>query len=165
MKKTWLLILAFAGFYLSGQRQFSEDNLRKFLLDQAVNIYNGNHETVCNTFSDDVKVNIVDRSPQGRWEVEGGKDQVCGYIKQASASFVVMGANIHTSVDNLTIQRSGFPWMTAELAYQQKTSITAGRGAPVPPLTAVSDDRMTLKRTLGGLRITRLEAQSRTTME
>jgi hypothetical protein len=165
MQKIILVALVFGGFYLSGRQQFSEAHVRKFLLDQTVNVFQGNNETACDTFADDVEVTIDDRSPQGRWEVEGGKDEVCGYIKQASASFVVLGAQVNTILDNLEIRRSGFPWMTAELAYRQKTSIAAGGGAPIPPMTAVSEDRMTVKRTLDGLRITRLEARSRTTVE
>lgn len=164
MKKLGLVLLIFFGYWWDGQRQFSERNVRQFLLDQAVNSFSGNNETVCNTFSDDVEVKVEDHGPQGRWEVEGGKDEICGYLRQASASFLILKPHLETTVDDLKIQRAGFPWTTADITYQENTSISAGNGPPMPPMVASSDDRMTLKRTLRGLRITRLEARSRTTV-
>lgn len=165
MKKLGVLLLVFFGYWLDGNRQFSESNVQKFLLDQAINTYRGNNETVCDTFADDTEVDVVDRGPQGRWEVQGGKDEVCGYIKQAAAAYLVLRARMETSVEDLVIRRGGFPWRTAEVSYRQKAVISAGNGPPIPTFTAVSDERMTLKRTLGGLKITRLEAKSRTNAE
>lgn len=165
MKKLGVILVIFLGYWLDGHRQLSENNVRKFLLDQAINTYQGNNETVCDTFADEVEVDVVDRGPQGRWEVQGGKNEVCGYIRQASAAYMVLRARMETSVEDLVVQRAGFPWRTAEISYRQKTNISAGNGPPIPTMTAISDDHMTLKRTLGGLRITRLEAKSRTDAE
>lgn len=160
-----VLLVVLFGYWLDGNRQFSESNVQKFLLDQAINTYKGNNETVCDTFSDGVEVDVIDRGPQGRWEVQGGKDQVCGYIRQASAAYMVLRAHMETSVEDLEIRRAGFPWRTAEISYRQKAVISTGSGPPIPTFTAISDERITLQRTLGGLRITRLEAKSRTNAE
>lgn len=165
MKKLGLLVLVLAGFYLDGYRRFTEDNVRQFLADFSLNSYQGNHETVCGLFADDVEVSINDESPQGRWEVEGGKEEACGYIKQSTAAFMALRARVDTSYDDVVVKRSGFPWLTAEITYQQTTHITAGGGIPMPPMTAVSEDTLILKRTLGGLRIVKLQSDSTTTAD
>ncbi|MGZ8250250.1 hypothetical protein [Methylomagnum sp.] len=165
MKKLGWLVLVLAGFYGDGYRRFSEGNVRQFLVDFSMNAYQGNHETVCGLFADDVDVSINDQSPQGRWEVEGGKEEACGYIKQTSAAFMTLRAHVDTSWDDIVIKRSGFPWLTAEITYQQTTHITAGDGIPMPAMTAVSDDALILKRTLGGLRIVKLQSDSATAVD
>lgn len=163
MKKLAVVLLVLFGYWLDGYRKFSDDHVRRFLVEQNLSVFQGKTETACEAFSDDVDVDIVDRQPAGHWEVQGGKEQICAYLRQAAASFVVLGARVDTAFDNVEIRRSGFPWRTAEVSYRERTTITgAGNGLPIPTMIAVSEDRMTLKRTLGGLRITRLEAKSRT---
>lgn len=164
MKFLSLLVLVFAGYYLDGYRLFSEDHVRQYLVDMNMNTFQGNTETVCGLFVDDAEVSINDRSPQGRWEVEGGKEEVCGYIKQSAAGFMTMGVHVNTAWDDVVIHRAGFPWRTAEVTYRQTTQITANGRVPIPPMTAVSDDTVVLKRTLGGLKIAKFQADSETTV-
>jgi hypothetical protein len=160
------LALMVGGFYLSGRQQFSDSYLRNYLLEHTANVYQGNNESACEVFDDDAVVSIEDSQPDSQQEVEGGKNQVCGYIKQTSASYAILGVNpgsLISVLDKFEVIRSDFPWMTAQVSYQQKSTIKIGEGPQV--MSSYSDGNLTLKRTLLGLRITRLEAKGYTTME
>lgn len=106
--------------------------------------------SACDDFASDLAVSLTAESAKGRWEVEGGKDEMCGYLKEASAALTVLHASTSSDFNDVTITRSGFPWMTAEVHYKQRTTITASN---LPQITSESDDVVQLKRTLTGLKI------------
>jgi hypothetical protein len=89
--------------------------------------------------------------------VEGGKEEICGYLKQSSAALTLVQARTQTDFEDVRITRGGFPWTSARVQYTQRTSVQAG---PLPSLTIVSEDSMVLARTGSGLRIRELHSQS-----
>jgi hypothetical protein len=57
----------------------------------------------------------------------------------------------------VSLERSGFPWLTATVTLRETTTLQM-RGAP--SLTEVSDSTYLLERTLEGRRITAIDAES-----
>ena len=151
-----LALVLLGGFYAHGRYTFSEPKVMGWLTQHAVHSMQGD-SAACDDYADDVKVELTANGLRGRWEVEGGKDEMCGYLKQSSAALTVLQARTNTEFDNVRITRGGFPWTTARLQYTQRTSVRAG---PLPSLTIVSEDTMVLARTPSGLRIRELQSQS-----
>ena len=151
-----LALVLLGGFYAHGRYTFSEPKVMGWLTQHAVHSMQGD-SAACDDYADDVKVELTAKGLRGRWEVEGGKDEMCGYLKQSSAALTVLQARTNTEFDNVRITRGGCPWTTARLQYTQRTSVQAG---PLPSLTIVSEDSMVLARTASGLRIRELQSQS-----
>lgn len=113
--------------------------------------------TACDDYTDDVEVVLTAEGRRGRWEVEGGKNELCGYLRQAAAAFTVLQASTNTRFDDVRIERGPFPWMRARVTYTQVTSVSAGG---IPPLEIESRDVLELQRGLTGLKIRSVESAS-----
>jgi len=151
------LIGVSVAYYAYSAHSFSEGSVRSWLANHEAREIGGS-ESACDDYADDVEVALTADSAKGTWDVEGGKDEICGYIKQASAAYTVLQAQVHTSFDDVTIERGGFPWRTAIVKYTQAAEINAARVS----LASTSHNEVTLKRTFGGFRITRLQATGKT---
>jgi hypothetical protein len=155
------LLIALIGvsvaYYAYSAHSFSEGSVRSWLVDHESREMGGK-DSACDDYADDVEVRLNADSAKGTWEVEGGKDEICGYIKQASAAYTVLQAQVHTSFDDVTIERGGFPWRSAVVKYTQAAEVNAARVS----LASTSHNEVTLKRTFGGFKITRLESTGRT---
>lgn len=92
------------------------------------------------------------------WEVEGGKDELCGYLKQVTAAFTVLQAHVETSADNFKIQSKGFPWLDTKVSYTEHTTISAGQYFPT--ITSSSEEELVITRTLTGLKIKSITSTS-----
>ncbi len=157
MKKILLLLLCAGGFYLHGRQVFSETALTRWIGEQAALSMSGESEA-CAAYSEDVEVELVYDKPNSEWQVEGGKSEICGYLKQAAAALTVLQARTETSVENIQVKRSGFPWLSAELSYSTRTQVSA---ANIPTMVSLSDEVVTLKRGFTGLKITKLRSKGR----
>jgi len=155
-----LLILAFVGYryYRHFEEQFSVENIEGFLRTQIIDSYAGRDETACNAFSDDVEVTIAVHSPQGDETIKGGKEDICLFMRRAAAPFSASGAQAATALEGLEVNPSSFPWLTAEVRYLLRTSVTAP-GNPVPLMTRVHESRATLRRGLSDIHISKLDAK------
>jgi len=156
-KLIFALIAVSVAYYAYSVHSFSEGSVQSWLADHESREMGGN-ESACEDYADDVEVKLTADSAKGTWEVEGGKDEICGYIKQAAAAYTVLQAEIHTSFDDVTIERAGFPWRSAVVKYTQAAEISAARVS----LASTSHNEVTLKRTFGGLKITRLHSTGET---
>jgi hypothetical protein len=78
-------------------------------------------------------------------------------IKAANATVRLLKSQIHADTELVSVQRSGFPWMSATVKMRQ-TSTLQMRGAPL--MTEVSDSTYVVKRTLEGRQITSIDAES-----
>lgn len=148
-----LLVVAWIGH---GRLMFTESRLMPMLSAHAAQVYAGDTRA-CELYTDDVQVEILAEDRQGRWEVEGGKDEVCGYLRKAGAAFALLDANIHTEFSEVALQRKGFPWTEATLNYTETVTVQA---AKLPAMTVVSRDELTLVRTLTGVKIRVIRSHS-----
>lgn len=158
MKRLITISMAlFAAFYAHSKIVFSESNVMSMLTKHNTKALSGD-SSACDDYSNDVVVDLTAEDPRGRWEVEGGKDELCGYLKQASAALTVLQASTSSEFTDVSISHSGFPWMTARVKYTERTVINA---AHVPAVTSVAHDEVTLSRSLTGLKIIALKSASR----
>lgn len=156
MRKLFLLALACVAYYAHARFSFSEGRVQSWLAGHSVRAMSG-EGNACDDYTSDVQVSLVAQGARGRWEVEGGKYEMCGYLKQASAAFTVLQARTHTRFNDLQVRPGGFPWTTAKVTYTSQTSVSASH---IPTLTVESEDTVVLVRTLSGTKIKSYESRS-----
>lgn len=87
---------------------------------------------------------------------------MCGYLRQASAAFIILHASTNTQFDSLQIERGGFPWTTAQVKYHYKATMQADR---IPTMTVDGNDTLILSKSIfSGLKIKSMESKSTTTV-
>ena len=155
-----LILLAGSGlaYCAYGAHMFSQGSLQSWIANHDTREWSGS-DSACEDYADDVEVSVLAEGLKGRWEVEGGKEEICGYIRKAAAAYTLLDAETSTRYEDLIIKRSGFPWHSAVVTFKQRTEIHAG---PLPTMVSVGDEELTLKRTFGGLKIVHLQVNSRT---
>lgn len=156
MKKILLAAALFGAFYGHARMQFSETRLMAWVAAHSAKSMSGD-TSACEDYTDDMEVTLTSAGARGRWEVEGGKEQMCGYMKQAAAAFTVLQASTHSQFDQVEISPSGFPWMSAKVKYLQRTTINANN---IPPMTIESEDTLVIVRTLTGIKIKAVDSHS-----
>lgn len=154
MSKIIIALLLIVGYYVHGRWMFSDMHVQRWVAEHSARAMSGDSKA-CDDFTDNVEVNLVSHNRGGRWEVEGGKNEICGYLRQASAAFILLQAQTNTRFENLSINRSGFPWTSATVSYTEHTTINS---ANLPTINATSKDTLVISRTLGGLKIKSLNS-------
>ncbi len=153
----FILAICLGGFYIQSRMAFSESHVMRWIAEYNNKAISGD-STVCDDFTDDVEVNIFAETGQGHWEVEGGKDEMCGYLRQASAAFIVLQASTNTQFESLHIERGGFPWITAQVKYHFKTNMQADQ---IPTMSVEGNDTLVLSKGIfSGLKIKSLESKA-----
>jgi hypothetical protein len=156
MKKILLLVLAFAAFYAHARYSFSDEQVTRWLAQHTARAMGG-ETTACDDYADDVEVSLVAHGRRGHWEVEGGKNEICGYLKQAAAALTVLQASTRLEFDSVKVTRDGFPWRSARVQVSQRMSVSA---ANIPSTEVRAEDELVLVRTFGGIRIRSLQSKS-----
>lgn len=156
MKKLFLFLVLVVAYLVHAKTSFSEPRVTKWLLDHEAKAMSGDM-AACDNYTDDVEVTLMAQGRKGRWEVEGGKNELCGYLKQAAAALTVMQASTQSEFTDFEIVRSSFPWITAQVKYREITHI---RIHGMRPFTVTNEDSLILVRTLKGLKIKKLESKS-----
>ncbi|WP_201595257.1 hypothetical protein [Psychrobacter vallis] len=143
------LLIACVVLYL-GQSYYllSSSHVEKFLFDHNTLAMN-DPVAACGNYSNDVMVMINHTTPEGTWEVEGGKDEMCGYMRQAQAALVVMQANTSGHFENMLVNTS-FPWQNARTSYDEISNVRMGS---MGSISSKTHDTLEIKRTLTGLEI------------
>ncbi|MFL6672649.1 MAG: hypothetical protein ACJ8LG_05060 [Massilia sp.] len=156
MKKIFLLVALCGAFYLHARTSFSESHITTWLGEHSAKAMAG-EPSACDDYADDMEVVLRAEGRRGAWEVEGGKNQMCGYLKQSAAVFTVLQASTRAEFQDLRVVRDGFPWMKARVTYSQRTDVSAQR---IPGFTIASEDELVLVRTLSGIKIRSVQSKS-----
>ena len=156
MKKFVLLVLACIVYYVYARTSFSEPQVTSWLTSHAMRTMSGDTRA-CDDYTDDVEVTLTADGRHGRWEVEGGKDEMCGYLRQAAAQFTVLQATTSTRFEDVRVERGRFPWTQAKVTYTQRTTVQASR---IPTMTIESEDTVALVRTMSGTKIRSIESRA-----
>ncbi|QPF72036.1 hypothetical protein G8A07_03205 [Roseateles sp. DAIF2] len=157
MKRPILLTLAaLAAFYAHARLSFAEPKVASWLVQHSARAMSGD-SAACDDYVDQVEVNLIADGRRGKWEVEGGKEEMCGYLKQAAAAFTVLQARTHSEFDEIRIVREGFPWTSARVSYSQRMTVQADG---LPAMTVKGEDELVVVRTLTGLKIKSLKSRS-----
>ena len=141
-----ILVAAWLGF---SRLMFTESRVMPLITAHTLKVYDGD-DSACDFYADDVLVDVVQDARLGRWEVEGGKDEICAFLRKAAAVFSLAEAHVDTEFSDVVLQRQGFPWTEATLSYTEHTTVRGGR---LPEMVFTSRDELVLKRTLTGVKV------------
>lgn len=146
----WIKLFVVCVVLYLGQSYYllSSSSIERFLADHNALAMN-DPVAACDNYSDDVNVSINHDTGGGNWEVEGGKDEVCGYIKQSQAALVVAQANTSGYFENMSVT-TGFPWQKAGASYDEVSNVQMGS---LGSITSKTRENIKIKRTLTGLQI------------
>ncbi len=144
----WPLLLV-AAWIGHGRLMFTESRVMPLVTQNTMQVFSGDNKA-CDFYTDDVQVDLESDQRAGRWEVEGGKDELCGYLRKAAAAFVLLDAQVHTEYSDVKLERKGFPWTEATLHYTEHVTVQTDK---LPTMTFTSDDELILVRTLTGVKV------------
>lgn len=156
MKKLLWLVGLLAVFYGHSQWALSKSRALGWIEDHEQAVF-AMKEGVCDDFTFDVNVNIRALNPRVEWQVDGGKDYVCGYIRSTNAHVRVLKPAIDTRTELLSLERSDFPWMTAKVKVRQTTTFTL---PGLRTLNEVGETTYVLRRTIRSLQIAEMTSRS-----
>lgn len=114
-------------------------------------------EGVCNHFSWDTAVSVRAVHAKGEWQLDGNQAYVCDYIKAANATVRLLKPQIHTDTALVSVQRSGFPWMSAEVKVRQNTRFER---PGLPTLTEAGETTYVVRRTIKTVQIAQMTTRS-----
>ncbi|MGS5085733.1 hypothetical protein ACVC7V_04390 [Hydrogenophaga sp. A37] len=156
MKKlVWLAALVVL-FYGHSRWMLSESRVLPWIEKHEQAVFE-QKEGVCNHFTWDTKVSVRANHAKGEWQLDGDKAYMCDYIRAANATVRLLKPQIHTDTELVSLQRSGFPWMSAEVKVQQTTRFELpGR----PTLTETGETTYVLRRTVKGMQIAEMTTRS-----
>lgn len=126
----------------------SSAHVEKFLVEHNTLAMN-DPIAACDNYSDKVAVTINHKTADGTWEVEGGKNELCGYLKQSQAALVVTQASTSGHFENMDVI-SSFPWRKAHVSYDEINNVSMGA---IGAISSTTHDDIEIKRTLTGLEI------------
>lgn len=156
MKKlVWLAALV-ALFYGHSRWMLSDGRALRWIESHEQAVFE-QKEGVCNDFSWDTEVSVRAVHAKGEWQLDGDRAYVCDYIKAANATVRLLKPQISTDTELVSVQRSGFPWMSAEVKVKQTTRFDLpGR----PALTETGETTYVLRRTIKTLQIAKMTTRS-----
>lgn len=152
----YLKLLAIMAVLFMGQSYYltSANHVEKFIAENNA-LAMQDPVKACDNYTDDVEASIYYDMPIGHWEVEGGKDELCGYIRQGQAAMVVTQGSMSASLANVKVT-TRFPWLTAIAEYDESSTTSMGKAGT---FNSKSHDVIELKRTLTGLKIRKITAK------
>ena len=160
MRKLFWVGVLVAVFYGHSHVMFSEPAVMSWLGKQDRLALDGD-EKMCDAYASDLTVSMKMQTAEGPMALEGGKPELCDYMKDAQSSLRQMRASVNMNTELLSLERAGFPWLTATVKVRQTSTVQMGR---MPPLTEEGDATITIKRTLQGRQIVSIVSSSAVAM-
>lgn len=155
--------VAVATLYLHGRLVFSGDAVQRLVVAQDQDMYSGRVEQACDRFAKDATFEIDERGVGGTGKLSGGREEMCQMLQQQAAAMKLLSLSVNTEYSNLTVRRSGFPWLTADIALDSRVTIDGMPG--VGRMVTKAHEEATLVRGFSGVKFRRVQAQSRTLLE
>jgi len=157
----WLLPMIVAvAVYGTGAWKLSEGSVNRFLNDLETLSLQEKSDAYCALLHEDLTVSIRDHtSPQMPRDFDGGKTEFCEFVSMAAMGMSLIGPQSQVTRHDFTVTRSWLhPW-TAQVSYHETrtTRMTLVNAT----LNTVGDDKWILVNTLAGVKVLRLESESR----
>lgn len=111
---------------------------------------------VCDAFARTADISIRAVHARGEWQVDGGRNEVCGYLKSANAFVRLLKPEVNTRTELVSFERSGLPWMQARVTVRKATDFRLGERT----LTESAETSYVLRRTIKGVQITGMTTRS-----
>jgi hypothetical protein len=158
-KIVWLAILAVAGVYGTGYFSLGESGARSFL-DQVESLtVNGKAEELCDLLTDDATFAMNDHTAGRAGEASGNKQDLCELYQAIAPAMMLMRTQMQVERRGFTVKRDWLlhPW-TADVSYTEFRTMSIPRAGV--KIETESDDKLTLVRTLSGVKIRRVESET-----
>lgn len=153
-KLLWLVVLA-GAFYGHSRWAFSDAGVLRWIEKHDAAVVD-QQEGVCDAFARDAVITIRAVHARGEWQVDGGRNEVCGYLKSSNAYVRLLKPDVETHTELVSIQRSGFPWMQASVTVRKATEFRLG----TKTLAETAETSYVLRRTIKGMQITGMNTRS-----
>jgi len=154
-KLFWLGVLA-AAFYGHSRFVFSEPSVMSWMQKQDQMVMRG-EDGMCDAYASDLRFEIRSRSAMGHLQTDGGKEALCQHLRDASATFRATQASVNHNMELVSVDVSGFPWLSATVKTRQTTTVRM-RGAPA--IKEVGESTTVVRRTLSGREIASIDINS-----
>jgi len=160
-KIVWFVPLIVAvAVYGTGAWRLSESSANRFLNELETLSLQEKSDAYCARLHEDLTVSIRDHtSPGFPRDFDGGKAEFCEFVSMAALGTSLIGPESQVTRHDFTVTRSWLhPW-TAQVRYHETRTTRMTRVNDT--LNTVGDDKWILVNTLGGVRVLRLESESR----
>lgn len=154
MKYIWLVVALLAFHFGGGYFATSERRVEKYIHNFSM-LSNQDAAKACELVDDKVDVSLTQELPTSTWEVEGGKDELCGFMKQGIAAMTVLQGNITWRFENMQV-KSSFPWQSVKVSYDEIATISAAQMGTIH--TKMHYDLQLKRKLTGGLVVTKVHA-------
>ena len=155
MKKAAIVIaVLLAGFLIRSNLSMKPTSIEKYLQEFSLKSAQ-NPPEACEMVDDKIDVSIRQETPTGTWEVEGGKDELCGFMEQGRAAMVLLQGNMNWHYENVKV-KSSFPWQSAKVSYDEISTVSAAKIGTVS--TKMHYDLQVKRSLFGGIKVTKLKA-------
>lgn len=152
-----VVIVALVAVYAMGRWSLSESGVAGFLAQWEEQTTRGDALAMCATFTDDARVSITDHTMERVFSLEGGKAEVCGYLERVLPLASRALTSMQVTRDEFVIRHRAWHWWTADVSYAEHRRALLVGGVEVK---TQGDDHLVLVKTLSGLRVQRLEAET-----
>jgi hypothetical protein len=158
MKKIVVVILlVLVTIYGYGMVTLSEGASNRFLNELENLSMTGKGEEYCARLHENLKVSIRDHSAEPPADFEGDREDFCGYVTYAMKGIEILGVSTNVTRKNFTVKRDWLhPW-TVHVSYHEDRTTTMSKAGTTR--YEVSDDRLTLVQTYGGVKLLSLESE------
>jgi hypothetical protein len=155
-----LLTTVAVAVYSTGAIKLSESSAIRFLNELETLSLQEKSDAYCALLHDDLTVSIRDHTaPQMPRDFDGDKAELCEYVSMAAKGMSLIEPQSQLTRHDFTVTRRWLhPW-TAQVSYHETRSTRLTRVNVT--LNTVSDDTWILVNTLAGVRVLRLESESR----
>lgn len=124
MGKLILCVLLLIGILAYGRYSLSEDQLQPWLQNTEYEVLQLGSKG-CDAFDAKVESIIYAEAIQGKWEIEAGKAELCGFFKSMASEFLIFQAPYQNKISDFKVDSYGFLWRSVRVNYVNTTTFSA----------------------------------------
>lgn len=151
-------MLVAAGLYGSGSWSFRETGLNTMLDRWQEASRRGDAAPICDSLAFDMTFSTHDRIGDRALDRKGDRTEFCDSLNKVLPRLAQSLKSVNTTRENIVVTRDPMHWWTADVAYTEHEEMTLDTGVH---LKQVSENHLTLIKTVKGLRVKRLVSDSR----
>lgn len=151
------LVILYLGqsYYLT-----RSSTVQKFIEQSQLTAMNDVSKACEEDYHDKVEAIINFDQPDGHWEMKGGKNELCDYMKQNTAMLKMTQGDVTWRYENWQVS-SSFPWQSVTANYTEVVDINMPK---VAKMSSISQDKIVLKRSLIGLKFIKIVSDGKMTV-
>ena len=124
MGKLIISVLIIIGIVGYGRYKLSENQLKDWIQQTEYNALELGGKG-CDAFDSKVEAIIYAEALQGKWEIEAGKAELCGFFKSMASETFALQAPYQNKISDFKIDAYGFLWRSVRVNYVNTTTFSA----------------------------------------